>query len=69
MYDHPIEKKKFVKSKTLWFNLFLAAFAVLSTRVDLLQTYLSDGGYLAVMMIVAVVNSYLRTVTTVGVKR
>lgn len=61
--------KVFYKSKTLWFNVALAAFTALSARMDLLQSYLSDGGYLAVMMLVAAVNVYLRTVTTQGVKR
>ena len=64
-----INTKPFIKSKTLWFNLLLAAFVVLSEQIQLLREYLSDGGYLLVMILVAVVNAYLRTVTTQGLKR
>jgi len=62
-----IEKKHILSSKTLWFNLATAAFAVLSSHTELLHSYLSDGGYLGVMMFVAMVNVYLRSITTQSV--
>jgi hypothetical protein len=62
------ETKHIAKSKTLWFNLAVAAFAVLVDHTDLLRNYLSDGSYLTVMMLVSSANIYLRTVTTTGVR-
>lgn len=62
------ETKPIARSKTLWFNLAVAAFAVLVDHTDLLRNYLSDGSYLAVMMFISAGNIYLRTVTTTGVK-
>jgi len=69
MAGNNTETKPYYQSRTLWFNVALAAFTALSARMDLLQSYLSDGGYLAVMMLVAAVNVYLRTVTHQGVSR
>ncbi len=63
------ESKPYYKSRTLWFNIGVAAFTVLSARVDLLESYLPDGGYLGVMMLIAAVNVYLRTVTNQGLKK
>lgn len=63
-----MDKKPILKSRTLWFNLAGAAFAILVDHTDLLRNYLSDGSYLLVMMFVSVVNIYLRTITTTGVK-
>lgn len=62
------ETKHITQSKTLWFNLAVAAFAVLVDHTDLLRSYLSDGSYLAVMMFISAGNIYLRTVTTTGVR-
>jgi len=69
MYDHPAESKPFSHSKTLWFNLALAGFTVLSTQVELLRNYLNDGGYLAVLMFISVINAYLRTVTKTELRK
>lgn len=62
------ETKPIAHSKTLWFNLLIAVFMVLFDHVDLLKTYLSDGGYLAVMMAVSAGNIYLRALTNTGVR-
>jgi len=62
------ETKHISRSKTLWFNLAVAAFAVLVDHTDLLRNYLSDGSYLVVMMFISSVNIYLRTATTTGVR-
>ncbi len=62
------ETKPIAQSKTLWFNLAIAAFAVLVDHTDLLRSYLSDGSYLALMMLVSSGNIYLRTLTTTGVR-
>jgi len=61
--------KKYTHSKTLWFNLLIAVFAVLSSHSALLEGYLSDGGYLVFMMLIAAGNAYLRTITTQPVSR
>lgn len=63
-----MDQKPIIQSKTLWFNLGVAAFAVLVDHTDLLRNYLSDGSYLIVMMLISAVNIYLRTVTTTGVR-
>ena len=61
------ETKRISQSKTLWFNLAIALLAVLVDHTDLLRTYLSDGSYLVVMMLVSAGNIYLRTITTTAV--
>lgn len=58
------ETKHISQSRTLWFNLAMAAFAVLVDHVGLLRGYLSDGGYLTLMMFVSAANVYLRSITT-----
>jgi len=62
-------KKHWLKSRTLVFNVFVAMFAVLSTHSALLQSYLSDGGYVILLMVIAGINSYLRTITKVGLHK
>ena len=51
------------QSKTIWFNVLVVIFTVLSDQSALLKTYLSDGGYLGLLMLIAVANFYLRTIT------
>jgi len=62
-----MNKKPFYKSKTVWFNTAIAVFAVFSSHLALLHNYVGDGGYLALMMFSAGVNTVLRAVTTQGV--
>jgi len=63
-----IDSKRAIHSKTLLFNLAVAALAVLVDHVDLLRSYLSDGGYLLLMMFVSAANVWLRSVTTQPVR-
>jgi len=63
-----MEPKSILSSKTVWFNLAVAAFAVLVDNTDLLRSYLPDGAYLLLMMLVSAANVYLRTLTSVPVK-
>lgn len=63
-----MEPKSILSSKTVWFNVAVAAFAVLVDNTDLLRGYLPDGAYLGLMMVVSAANVYLRTVTTVPVR-
>jgi len=67
--DENAYKKHWLRSKTLVFNVLIAVFAVLSTHSELLQSYLSDGGYMGLLILIAAVNSYLRTTTTVGLHK
>jgi len=67
-YDNAY-KKHWLKSKTIIFNIFIAIFAVLSSHSVLLQSYLSDGGYMILLMSIAGVNSYLRSITKVGLHK
>ena len=62
-----MSKKHITQSKTLWFNLAVAMLAVIAQNTALLQSYLSDGGYLIVMMLVSAGNVYLRSVTNSAV--
>jgi hypothetical protein len=62
-----LETKAAGKSKTILFNVAVAAFAILEAQTGLLRSYLSDGGYLALMMLVSAVNVYLRSITVSAV--
>ncbi len=67
-YFEANDKKHFLTSKTIWFNLVAGLFAVLSSHTELLISYLSDGGYFTVLMIVSAGNTYLRFITDKGVR-
>lgn len=60
--------KNALQSKTILFNLFIAAFAVLADNTGLLRSSLSDSNYLLLMMVVSCINIYLRSVTSTPVK-
>ena len=62
------ESKSFLRSRTLWWNLGWAGFAVLSEHSELLREYLSEGGYFAVLMLLALGNAFLRSVTQQAVR-
>ena len=64
-----MDKKHFLESKTIWFNMALAAFVVLSDNIELLRDYMGGGGYISVMMLVAAINAYLRSITTQGITK
>ncbi|NOR71616.1 MAG: hypothetical protein GQ532_18335 [Methylomarinum sp.] len=65
----PGGRKHYLQSKTIWFNIALALFAVISTHTDLLREYMSDGGYMLVLMLVSAGNTYLRCITKQGVSK
>lgn len=46
------------------FNAVVAAFAVLEAGSGALRGVLSEAGYLALMMLIAAVNVYLRSITS-----
>jgi len=58
-----METKPISQSRTFWFNVFCAAFTALIDHVDLLRSYLSDGGFLVLMMLISAGNVYLRSIT------
>lgn len=62
------DPKNLFSSKTIWFNVFMAVFPLLADHVELMRSYLSDGGYLLLMMFVGAVNVYLRSITTQPVR-
>ena len=62
------QAKHISQSKTLWFNLIAAAFAVLVDNTELLRDTLPNGGYLLLMMAVSAGNVYLRTITSTTVR-
>lgn len=51
------------KSRTVLFNALVAAFAVLEAGSGVLRGVLSEAGYLGLMMLIAAVNVYLRSIT------
>ncbi len=61
-------EKPYWQSKTLWFNLGVALFTVLSQHSLLLRSYLTDGGYLTLLMLISAGNVWLRTVTDQAIK-
>lgn len=56
--------KHFLASRTLWFNTLVAAMAVLADNSGLLRGLLSDAGYLAVIVGIALANGVLRGITS-----
>jgi len=62
-----MDKKHFLKSKTILFNAGIAVLAVLADNIELLHGSVSDSHYLILMALFSGVNVYLRSVTTTGV--
>ncbi|MDI1278037.1 hypothetical protein [Methylobacter sp.] len=60
--------KHIFQSKTFWFNVLIMLLPLLSDHIELLRSYLSDGGFLVVMMLVGAGNVYLRSVTSQPVR-
>ena len=56
--------KQWWKSRTLWFNMFIAAGAALESQMNLIHPYVGDAGYAALAMLVPAVNVGLRFVST-----
>jgi hypothetical protein len=63
-----MNSKSWLQSKTMLFNLLIAALTVLSEQSDLVKIILSDDvGYGKLMLFVALCNGYLRLQTTLPV--
>lgn len=58
------ESKCWFKSKTLWFNAFMAAFGALEATAGLLQPHFEANVYAVGMVVLAVVNAVLRVLST-----
>jgi len=69
MAGNNTDTKAYYKSRTLWFNLAVALLAVLDTYSSLLHSYLPDFLYVALLLLIAAGNTYLRTVTTQGLSK
>lgn len=61
--------KHWSQSKTLRFNLCAALLTVLSEQSGVLQSLLSEGGYVVLTVCIALGNAYLRTITTTALTR
>jgi len=61
------ESKPWQCSRTIWFNVVIAMLTVLCTGIDLLRSALSPEWYLAVSMVAAGVNVWLRTKTALPI--
>jgi hypothetical protein len=64
-----IDTKPYFKSKTLWFNLAVSLLTAISSHTELLRSYMSDGGFMVVLMLVSAGNTYLRCITTQGLSK
>ncbi len=58
---------RWIKSKTLWFNLLVAILGIIELNMLVLEPYLGDH-YGIVFMAIAIINVILRTVTTTSLK-
>lgn len=56
--------KKWYLSKTVILNLLIAVVGVLETQIQLLQPFVGQGGYAALLILIPIVNIVLRTITT-----
>lgn len=63
------EAKPWWKSKTLWFNAFIAALAALEAGANMIQPYLPGNVYGYGLLLLTVGNAVLRIVTTQGLTR
>ena len=60
--------KKYLKSKTVWFNTFVGIMAVLETQTQVLASLVGTEYLPAVTLGIAAVNIYLRSITTVALE-
>lgn len=56
--------KKYLKSKTVWFNTFVGAMAVLETQTQVFASFVGPEYLPYVALTVTFVNIYLRSITT-----
>lgn len=55
--------KHILNSRTVRFNMAMAALTVLLSNVELLRPYLNEGGYLLLLMLSSAGGVYLRSIT------
>lgn len=63
-----MEPKLITHSRTVWFNALIAVLSVLCAQTELLRPYVSDGGYLVLLLVSAAGNVYLRSITQTPVR-
>lgn len=56
--------KHWLKSRTIWFNAFVAMLAAAEASFGLLKPYLGESVYGVALFVVTIANVYLRFVTT-----
>jgi hypothetical protein len=61
--------KSWTQSKTIIFNIIIAILTVLTSESDTIRHLLSEGGYVIFAVLIACVNTYLRTVTDTAIAR
>ena len=61
--------KKWWRSKTLWFNAFVAALAALEGVTGLLAPYTGPNFYAALCVVLPIGNSILRTISNEGLMK
>lgn len=64
-----VRKKKWWRSRTLWFNAFMAAAAAAEAGLGILQPVLGASSYPTIAFTLAVGNALLRVVTTHAVEK
>ena len=62
-------KKKWYKSKILWFNVLVAMGAAAEASLNVIENYFEPKVYFSLIMMVAGVNVVLRFMTTSGIKK
>jgi hypothetical protein len=62
-------RKKWYKSKTLWFNVLVAIGAAVEASLSLIEGYFSPITFLTLIAIVAGVNVVLRFISTNGLEK
>lgn len=60
--------KKWYKSKTLWFNVLIAAGTAVEASLSLVQGYFDPRVFLGVIALTSSVNVVLRFVSTTAIK-
>ena len=60
------EKKPWYQSKTIWFNVLVAAFAALEASASMIQPFLQGNVYGYALLILTVGNAALRIITSQG---
>lgn len=56
-----------ILSKTLWFNLVMAALGAIEVSANIIQPHIAGNVYAYGFLILTVVNAVLRTITNQGV--